>query len=115
MQKESNHPMHVKKEMPQMIGRRNSDLSSSKGVFEAEVAVYSGALKASGYNNEPRNAEKTINKKRSWRRNMIWLNPPWNDEVSTNDAKKFLSMIDRHFPTGSALGKHFNRSTVKVS
>ena len=36
---------------------------------------------------------------------MIWL----------NIAKKFLSMIDRHFPTGSALGKHFNISTVKVS
>ena len=40
---------------------------------------------------------------------------PWNDEVSANVAKKFLSMIDRHFPKGSALGKHFNRSTVKVS
>ena len=46
---------------------------------------------------------------------MIWFNPPWNDEVSTNVAKKFLSMIDRHFPKDSALGKHFNRSTVKVS
>ena len=46
---------------------------------------------------------------------MIWFNPPWNDEVSTNVAKKFLAMRYRHFPKGSALGKHFNRSTVKVS
>ena len=46
---------------------------------------------------------------------MIWFNPPWNDEVSTNVAMKFLSMIiDRHFPKGSTLGKHFNRSTVEV-
>ena len=52
---------------------------------------------------------------RSRRRNAIWFNPPWNDEVSTNVTKKFLSMIDRHFPKGSALGKHFNRSTVKFS
>ena len=46
---------------------------------------------------------------------MIWFNPPWNDEVSTNIAKKFLGMINSHFPRGSVLGKHFNRSTVKVS
>ena len=113
--KDSNHPMHVKKELPQMIGRRISDLSSNKEVFEAEVAVYSSALKASGYNNELQYTEKTVAKKRSRRRNVIWFNPPWNDEVSTNVAKKFLSMIDRHFPKGSALGKYFNRSTVKVS
>jgi len=77
--------------------------------------VYSSALKASGYNNELQYTEKTVAKKRSRRRNVIWFNPPWNDEVSTNVAKKFLSMIDRHFPKDSALGKYFNRSTVKVS
>ena len=105
--KDSNHPMHVKKELPQMIGRRISDLSSNKDVFETEV-------QASGYNNELHYTEKTIAKKRSRRRNVIWFNLPWNDEVSTNVAKKFLNMIDRHFPQGSALGKHFNRSTVTV-
>ena len=73
------------------------------------------ALKASGYNNELQYTEKTVTKKRSRRRNVIWFNPPWNDEVSTNVAEKFLSMIDRHFPKGSALGNHFHRSTVKVS
>ena len=46
-----------------MIGRRISDLSSNKEVFEAEVAVYSSALKASGYNNEPQYTEKTVAKK----------------------------------------------------
>ena len=94
-----------------MIGRRISNLPSNKDVFEAEVAVYSSALKTSGYNNEFQYTEKTVAK----RRNVICFNPPRNDEVSTNVAKKFLNMIDRHFPKGSALGKHFNRSTVKVS
>ena len=98
-----------------MIGRRITDLSSNKDVFEAEVGVYSSALKASGYNYELQYTEKTIPKKKSRRRNMIWFNPPWNDEVRTNLANKFLSMIDRHFPKGSALGKHFNISTAKVS
>ena len=35
--KDSNHPMHVKKELPPTIGRRISDLSSNKEVFEAKV------------------------------------------------------------------------------
>ena len=115
--KDSNHPMHVKKELPQMIGRRISDLSSNKVVFEEVVAVCSSALKAFGYNNSSalRPWHTTVTKMRSRRRNAIWFNPPWNDEVSTNVTKKFLSMIDRHFPKGSALGKHFNRSTVKFS
>ena len=78
--------------------------------------MYSSALKASGYNNELQYTEKIVAKKRLRRRNFIRFNPaPWNDEVSTNVAKKFLSIIDRHFPKGSALGKLFNRSTVKVS
>ena len=104
--KDSNHPMHVKKELPQMIGRRISDLSSNKEVFEAEVAVYSSALKASGYNNELQYTEKTVAKKRSRRKNVIWFNPPSNDKVSTNVSKNCLSIIDRHSSQGSALGKH---------
>ena len=90
-----------------MIGRRISGLSSNKDFFEAEVAVYSSALKASGYNNELQYTGKTVAKKRSRRMNVIWFNLPWNDEVSTNVAKKCLAMID----TPSL----FNRSTVKVS
>ena len=65
MHKDSNHPMHVKKELPQMIGRRISDQSSNKEVFQAEVAVYSSFLKASGYNNELQYTGKTVAKKRS--------------------------------------------------
>ena len=77
--------------------------------------MHSSTLKATGYNNKLQNTEKTVAKKRSRSRNEIWFNLPWNDEVITNVAKKFLSMIDRHFPKGFSLGKDFNRSTVKVS
>ena len=82
--------MKVKKELPQKIDRRISGLSSNKNVFKAEVAVYSSALKASGYNNELQHTEETVAKKRSQRRTVIWFNPPWNDEVNTNVANKFL-------------------------
>ena len=45
--------------------------------------MYRSALKASGCNNEIQYTEKTVAKKRSQR-----FNPPRNDEVSTNVAKK---------------------------
>ena len=34
---------------------------------------------------------------------------------TTNVAKRFLQLIDKHFPKGHALHKLFNRNTVKVS
>ena len=52
-------------------------------------------LKASWYNNKLQYTEKTVAKKRSRRRNVIWFNSPWYDEISTNVTKKFLKMIDR--------------------
>ena len=113
--KDSNHPKHIKKALPKMIGRRISDLSSNQEVFKSEVTLYNDALKAAGYNDELLYTEKVNSKKKTRKRTVIWFNPPWNDEVSTNVARKFLAMIDRHFPKGSVLGKHFNKNTVKIS
>ena len=113
--KDSNHSRHVKKELPSMIGRRLSNLSSNKEIFIAEVGAYNNALAAAGYNDKLQYTEKSTAKTRRRRRKVTWFNPPWNDEVSTNVAKRFLSMIDRHFQKGSMLGRHINRNTVKVS
>ena len=52
---------------------------------------------------------------RNRKRNIIWFNPPFNKRVTTNIAKKFLQLIDRHFPKTNKLHKIFNRNTVKVS
>ena len=60
----SNHPPHIKRELPKMINKRVSDLSSSKEVFEREKHIYEQALRNSGYNadlqyiEENNNAEK---------------------------------------------------------
>ena len=48
-------------------------------------------------------------------RNIIWYNPPYSIDVKTNVAKKFLKLLDRHFPKGHKLHKLFNRNNVKVS
>ena len=49
------------------------------------------------------------------KRKIIWFNPPFNANVSTNVAKTFLRLIDKHFPRSHKLNKIFNRNTVKVS
>ena len=45
----------------------------------------------------------------------MWFNPPYNAEVSTNIGRKFLNLLEKHFPVGSPLHKYFNKHTVKIS
>ena len=63
-------------------------------VFKSEVTLYNDALKAAGYNDELIYTEKVSIKKKTRKRTIIWFNPPWNDKVNTNVARKFLAMID---------------------
>ena len=46
---------------------------------------------------------------------IIWFNPPYSMNVQTNVARKFLQLIDKHFPAEHKLHKIFNRNTVEVS
>ena len=55
------------------------------------------------------------NNKRSRQRNIIPFNPPFSQAVSTNIAKRFLNLLDKHFPQNNRLHKIFNRNTVKIS
>ena len=59
--------------------------------------------------------KKDIKEKRNRSRNIIWFNPPFNKNVSTNVAKQFLNLIDEHFPKSNKLHAIFNRNAVKVS
>ena len=53
--------------------------------------------------------------KRNRNRNIIWFNPPFNKNVSSNIAKSFLQLLDKHFSKDKKLHKLFNRNNVKVS
>ena len=48
-------------------------------------------------------------------RNIIWFNPPFSRNVSTNVVKNFPQLVDKHFPPSDNLHRIFNRNTVKVS
>ena len=61
-----------------------------------------------------KNNNKTTGR-RSRKRQIIWFNPPYCQSVETNVARKFLILVDRHFPPDHRLRKIFNRNTLKVS
>ena len=46
---QSNHPPHITRNLPEMISKRVSMLSSNEEVFEQEAAIYNEGLKAAGY------------------------------------------------------------------
>lgn len=117
----SNHPPSIVNNIPKMVQKRISNLSKSQDIFQQEIAVYQNALNRSGYKekliylDEKSEVEKPENKNRKRRRNVLWYNPPFNKEVSTNVASKFLRLLDKHFPKNSPFNKLFNRNNVKVS
>ena len=48
-------------------------------------------------------------------RQVTWFNPPWSSRVRFNIGRKFLQLLDKHFPKGSPLRKICNRNCVKLS
>ena len=98
-----------------MISQRLSMLSSSEAIFYEESAPYQKALEDSGYKEDLKYMAPQPQKKKGRRRKILWFNPPFNLEVKTNVAAKFLKLIDKHFPKELPLGKYYNRCTVKVS
>ena len=120
--KQSNHPPPILNNIPAAISRRITDTSSDQEAFNAAAPLYNDALKASGYKEtisfmperkETRSGPTERGKRR--RRNVIWFNPPYCRSVRTCIGKRFLQLIDKHFPKNSPLSKIFNRNTVKIS
>ena len=123
----------TKKRLPDMIGKRVSDLCSSEEKFDQHKGFYEKALKSSGYNKslayQPPILGPRQSKRKRWGK-MFWYNPPWSMSVRTNVERKFLQLIDKHFkrgviqktvglPPGAKEGivwaRHFNRHTCRVS
>ena len=110
----SNHPPQIIKQLPDIINDRLSANSSNKEIFDKSKADYEKGLRESGYNPNL-NFQTRPKAKRKRNRKIIWFNPPFNKSVSTNIAKKFLLLLDKHFPRNNPLHKIFNRNNVKVS
>lgn len=114
--KNSNHPSTITKQLPSMIQRRISDLSSNEAVFENAVGDYQQALENSGYSEKLQYTPSTQNPKRiRVRKNIIWFNPPFNEAVTTDLGHKFLLLIRKCFPNNHKFNKIFNKNTIKLS
>ena len=113
--RESNHPP-ITTNIPAGINRRLSSLSSDKASFDQAVPPYQKALDESGYHYTLQYELPTTNRRKNRQRNnIIWYNPPFNKNTSTNIGYKFLALIDKHFRKDHKLRKIFNRNTIKIS
>ena len=118
--RESNHPQKVLENIPTGINKRLSRISCTEEIFNQAAPDYQDALERSGYkfklNYQPEEIEEESSvPKRKRCRKIIYFNPPFSKDVTTNVGKQFLQAMDKHFPKGNPLNKIFNRNSVKMS
>ena len=115
--KHSNHPPNILKQLPKSIEKRISEPSSNNDVFNRSIKIYNGALHESNFKETlkfvipaPKNNDE--NQKRKRIRDMIWFNPPYSKNVGNGIGKTFLQLLSKHFPKDHEMHKIFNNSTL---
>ena len=113
--KKSNHPPRIISNIPQSINRRLSEIS-----YDKAAPFYQKALDNSGYKHlltfsSSIPTKTSISKRRNRKRDIIWYNPPFSKNVSTNIGHTFFKLLDAEFTKEHVLHKIFNRNTVKIS
>ena len=93
--KHSNHPPNILKQLPKSIEKRISETSSNIDVFNRSIKIYNDALPESIFKETlkfvipaPKNNDE--NQKRKRKRNIIWFNLPYSKNIKTNIVKAFL-------------------------
>ena len=117
---QSNHPPYIKKTIPQSVQSRLSTISSNETVFNEAKTPYENALHNAGYrvnlSYDPTTTDANVrNQQQKRKRNITWFNPPYSSNVKSNIGKRFLTLIDQHFPKHHPLHKICNRNTLKLS
>ena len=113
----SNHLPQIIKQLPTSTAKRLSKNSSSIEIFNSAKVEYENASIYSGYHSiKPNYTQARENKSNHNRsRNIIYFKPRYSQNVITNVAKRFLNLLDQHFPKSNKFHKIFNRNTVKIS
>ena len=88
--------------------------------FDKAAPIYQKALDNSGYNHlltfsSHISTHTSHPRRRHRKRDIIWYNPPFSKNVSTNIGRTFLMLLDTEFTVEHVLHKIFNRNTVKIS
>ena len=118
--KHSNHPLNILKQLPKSIEKRIFETSSNIDVFNRSIKIYNDGLHESNFREAlkfvipaPKNNDE--NQKRKRKRNIIWFNPPYSKNVKTNIGKTFLQLLSKHFPKDLKMHKIFNKNTAKIN
>ena len=96
----SNYPPQIIKHLPDSIEERLSNNSSNEQVFNSAKTEYEKVLKDSRNKtvNLKYRARREHRKENNENRKVIWFNPPYSKQVSTNIVKHLLNLLDQHFP-----------------
>jgi len=105
----------ITKQIPISIQTRLSNLSSNENIFSQASPYYEEALERPGYKHEFQYAPKRNQQRNRRGRKIIWFNPPYNKNLSTNIGKYFLNLVNKHFPQKHKFRKIFNKNNVKVT
>ena len=109
-----------------MISSRLLKNSYSLQEFNKTIPEYQLALEKSRYREkltyvkeESKQTDQfnstSKNRSRNRTRKIIWFNPPFNDEVTTNIGKEFFTLLNKHFPPSNKYHKIFNKNNIKLS
>ena len=115
---QSNHPPNITKQIPISIETRLSNTSCNEEVFQESAAFYNEALKRSGYNHQLKfqpHQQQQATHNRNRKRKIIWFNPPYHKNLTTNIGKFFFHLIQKHFPIKHKFNKIFNKNNIKLS
>ena len=111
LNKNSNHPTTVLKQLPKSIEKRMWNISSNENVFAQSVLLYVDALPKSSFIEQLKyiasdnNRENNTEEKKQCKRKIVFFNPRYSMNVRTNIGKIFLKLIGKHFPNGNPLHK----------
>ena len=112
--KKSNHPPQIIKQLPAMINRRICEISCNEEEFRKAKYTYKDALEKCGYNDDMK-YQKYQKEPMKRKRKIMYFNPPFSINVKTNIGKEFLKLVDKHFPPKHKCRSLFNRNNLKIS
>ena len=113
--KKSNHPPSVRKQLPKMIENRLINTSINENTFNTTKSIFQTALNNANYNYSLQYKSTPTNNKQNRRRKCTYYNPPFCQSVKTKIGTKFIELIGKHFGPHHPYHKIFNRKTLKIS
>ena len=106
----SNNLPTIIRQIPDIIIKGLNSLSCCKKDFDTAKPGYEEAILRSGYKKgarlgyKPRDADAANSyREKQRKRKVTWLNPRFAANLSTDLGRKFLHLIEKHFPKDSPL------------